>query len=65
MKPKSLDPLLVAPGVARDQRAKDGIVDGDVCMKKFNYLETFSREEFSATILQLNVDKCGEKVSSS
>ena len=51
--------------MARDHRARDGIVDDDIyVMKKFNYLETFKREEFSATALQFVVDECGEKVTS-
>ena len=61
--PHSLDPLLVEPGMARDQRTRDEVDDADVCMKKFNYVEKFEREEFSATALQL-VDECSEKVNS-
>ena len=61
--PKSLDPLQVEPGMARDQRRRDDVGDGDVCMKKFNYLEKFQREEISATALQLVVDECSEKVN--
>ena len=62
--PDSLDPLLVEPGRARDQRTRAGIADGERAMKKFNYQEKFSREKFAATALQLVVESTNKRASS-
>ncbi len=55
--PESLDPLLVEPSRARDQRTRAGIADGERGIRKFSYCEKFSREKYSVTALQLVIDK--------
>ena len=47
--------------MSRDQRARNDVGDGNICMEKFNYIDKFKREEFSVTALQLVVNKCSEK----
>ena len=61
--PESLDPALVEPGRARDQRTRQGIADDGRGMKKYNYSEKFDREEFSAMALQLVVNETKPKVT--
>ena len=54
---ESLDPLMVEPSRARDQRTRAGIADGERGRRKFNDCEKFSREKFSTTALQLVIDE--------
>ena len=51
--PENVDPALVDPSRARDQRTSAGVGTRDnEFQKKFNYAEKFSRDAFVATALQ-------------
>ena len=64
LEPDNMDPFLITPGRARDQRKRDGIATS-TSMKKFNYKEKFEREKFSAMALQLVDDKSKGRSSTS
>ena len=51
--PINIDPTLVDPSRARDQRNKKSLSAEIVEVKKFNYSEKFCQKEFDATALQV------------
>ena len=61
--PESLDPALVDPSRASNQRTRAGIADDKRGMKKYNYSEKFKSDEFSAMALQLIINETKPKVT--